>query len=90
MTDGRRRGHSTKTRIRGIVNRTGEMIKGSAVIGVLGLPLVMAASESGLVAMLIALGLTLTVIGLFVSWRRKVGQNDLHELLEILQNATKS
>lgn len=42
--------------------------------------------ESGVIAAVIALGLTATVTGSFVVWRNRVAKDDLREILDILRS----
>lgn len=75
-----------QTRLRVIANQSGEMVFGSAAIGVLGLLLIPGAGGSGWLSVALVLAVTLGSIGLFLRQRVAAGQRDLQELLEILKD----
>jgi hypothetical protein len=75
-----------QTRIRAIANQSGEMVVGSAAIGVLGFLLLPGASGSGWLNVAVVLAATLGLIGVFLRHRVAVGRRELRELLDILKD----
>jgi hypothetical protein len=75
-----------QTRLRAIANQSGEMLVGSAAIGVLGFLLLPGASSGSWLSVAVVLAATLGLIGVFLRHRVAVGRRELRELLDILKD----